>query len=538
MSKLQIYVLKEVLKALVPGFIALLLVMMLGFGMQLLQEGLDVVRLSGFFVQMAIYCAPWVLPSALLAAVIMSFGRLSADKEILAMQVEGVHLWHIIYPIYILAVFLSFSGAYLHFQAAPAARYRIESMQSEAVMQVVKEQIVYSAGRQFHISPYIVSYERYENERMENMSILEYGREGALYRIINAASGTLRQAPERPHVLELVLNDLDITMVTGGERISRQPSAGSGRINLHVGSSPGKKEKGLKHMTFPEMRAERRELLRDVSGHERLYRNPDEKSDIIDDKARPLREKRDELRERLQRAENRLKNIHIEISLTEQGIKDRRNRIENWETDMIALREQRLEYGHELWKLDEKEEKGEDWLKTRTEVQKQLENVRSQMGELETKMKDVKAELEGLFVDKEGGKQQLERQEAEIERLVQETGRLSEEVDELASARRDADTQATLREVGVRFHRRLTLAFAALMFAVLGIPLGLLSKRRSTLIAFGAGFFVMLAVFYPFMVLGQIMAETGMMHVIPAMWMGNGITFLIGASITLALFRH
>lgn len=538
MSKLQTYVLREVLKALVPGFLALLAVMMLGFGMQLLQEGLDFVRLRGFFLYMAIYCAPWVLPAALLAAVIMAFGRLSADKEILAMQVEGVHLSHILHPIYILAVIVSFIGVYLHFEGAPSARYRIESMQSEAVIQVVRDRIIYSAGRRFHVSPYMVSYERYENESMKNVSILEYGHDGSLFRIINASTGTLIQPEERPNVLELELQDLDITMIREGGRVARPPEAARGTINMRVGSLPGENEKDIKHMTLLDMRDKRRELSKEVETHERLFRNPDEKSVELNEKTRPLRAQRDKLRRARGRAQNRIANIENDIKLDEQKIENKKGRLEGWETDKMALREQRIEYGHELWEMDEEEGKGEDWLQERREVQDELEGVIRQMEELEERIGETSDELESLISANEVKKRSKSELEDEAAELQSEIRNISDEISELASARNEAAVQDDLREIEIRFHRRLTLAFAALAFTVLGIPLGLFSKRRSTLVAFGAGFFVMLAVFYPFMVLGQIMAGTGIMHVVPAMWMGNGITALIGAGMTLVLFRR
>ena len=104
MSKLQSYTLTEVLKAFVPAFLALLLIMLLGFCIQLLNEGLDVVRLRSLPHHIANFSVPWVLPAAFLTAVIMAFGRLAADNEIIAVFVGGVHLFHIMAPVFAFAI--------------------------------------------------------------------------------------------------------------------------------------------------------------------------------------------------------------------------------------------------------------------------------------------------------------------------------------------------------------------------------------------------------------------------------------------------
>ncbi|MHC5034980.1 MAG: hypothetical protein ACYTFZ_08080, partial [Planctomycetota bacterium] len=71
MKKLQRYFLLSTLKALIPAFAALVLLMVVGLCMQLLREGLDIVRLSPLVPPVFAYCIPIVLPSAFLTAVIM-----------------------------------------------------------------------------------------------------------------------------------------------------------------------------------------------------------------------------------------------------------------------------------------------------------------------------------------------------------------------------------------------------------------------------------------------------------------------------------
>ena len=75
--------------------------MLLGFSIQLLHKGLDIPSLTYIIPFLAIYALPHALPSSLLTATVMTYGRLSADNEITAIRSAGIHLHKIITPIVI-----------------------------------------------------------------------------------------------------------------------------------------------------------------------------------------------------------------------------------------------------------------------------------------------------------------------------------------------------------------------------------------------------------------------------------------------------
>ncbi len=544
MSKLQTYVLKEVMKAFVLAFVVLLAVMMLGFGLQLLQEGLDIVRLRHMPFYMVIYCAPWVLPSALLTSVIMVFGRLSADKEILAMQVEGMHLWHILYPVYFLALLVSFLGVYLHFEGAPYARYRIESMEAKALMQVLRDRILYSSGKQFYVSPYMVSYESYDEGResydegrLKNVKIMQVDSDGVLSIIINAKRGDLLQPEEAPNMLRLVLEECAVT------QLADYDMGGPGTVwarraefPMQVGSMPDENDKSIKHMSYADMKEKSAKLKKEIEEFGTWFKNPGEKNNVLADEINGLHSQRNELKRARDRVSGRLNSLNNDLHNEREVVKNKKQQLERRHSNLMASREQRIEYLQTLEQLMAGED--ENRLQRISEVQKELSDVRDQIDEVEKSIDKLKSELEHHNASMAGKKQNLQKRIDERAALDNELQNLSEELREFYSARRVAWTQEDLREIRIRQQRRLTLAFAALMFTVLGIPLGLFSHKRSTLLAFGVGFLVMLIIFYPFMVLGQIIAETGMIHVVPAMWMGNGITFLLGIIMTGILFRR
>jgi len=230
MRRLQTYVVREIVKAFIPAFLALVLIMMLAFCIQLLGQGLDIVRLHALPRYILALSVPLVLPSAFLTAVIMGFGRLSADNEIMAMRTSGVQLLTITLPVCAVAVLLSVLTAYLHFQIVPRAMANMEIAKNSAVEQVFMDRVELSARRQFHLVPYHVQYEDFRDGRMVNVFILQTDATRAPAMIITAASGAIDLDPEKPGQLLLSLRDVKQIELRTGEfmgaaRWSRRPSA-------------------------------------------------------------------------------------------------------------------------------------------------------------------------------------------------------------------------------------------------------------------------------------------------------------------------
>ena len=73
----------------------------------MLHKGLDVPSLFSVLPYMALYTIPHALPSSLLTATVMSYGRLSADNEITAIKTAGIHLHNLVTPVVVIGVFFS-----------------------------------------------------------------------------------------------------------------------------------------------------------------------------------------------------------------------------------------------------------------------------------------------------------------------------------------------------------------------------------------------------------------------------------------------
>lgn len=80
----------------------------------------------------------------------------------------------------------------------------------------------------------------------------------------------------------------------------------------------------------------------------------------------------------------------------------------------------------------------------------------------------------------------------------------------------------------VEYHRRTAMAFSPLAFILLGLPLGITTRRGQRSIGFALSILIF-AGYYLFLILGQTMAQKGILNAAPAMWMANGLFFTAGA---------
>ena len=102
---LQRYVFRELVLHFLFTLVVVTGIFVVGLGIQSLYRfsGLPlvvVVRTFPFFVP---YSFAYTVPMALLVAVVLTYGRLSQDREILAVRTSGVHLYPLVSP----AIFLS-----------------------------------------------------------------------------------------------------------------------------------------------------------------------------------------------------------------------------------------------------------------------------------------------------------------------------------------------------------------------------------------------------------------------------------------------
>ncbi len=101
----------------------------------ILNRGVDPIAIA----QLVIYGTPFLciytLPMALLVAVLLAFGRLSADHELTALRASGISLSRVVRPVLVLAAVLSLFTFYLSDQVASKSHFKMRQVTAEIGLQ-------------------------------------------------------------------------------------------------------------------------------------------------------------------------------------------------------------------------------------------------------------------------------------------------------------------------------------------------------------------------------------------------------------------
>ena len=79
----------------------------------------------------------------------------------------------------------------------------------------------------------------------------------------------------------------------------------------------------------------------------------------------------------------------------------------------------------------------------------------------------------------------------------------------------------------IEAQRRTAMSFSPLLFILVGLPLGVTTRRAQRSIGFGMSVVVFLG-YYLFLILGQTLSQKGWLPPAPAMWLGNTLLFVTG----------
>jgi lipopolysaccharide export system permease protein len=111
MHILRNYILKECLQPFVLSISVLTSVFLLGYLPQLankvINDGISLTAMSQVFLYYIPILLGYTLPIACLVTVILTFGHMSAENEILAMRASGIHLRRLLIPLVVVGIALS-----------------------------------------------------------------------------------------------------------------------------------------------------------------------------------------------------------------------------------------------------------------------------------------------------------------------------------------------------------------------------------------------------------------------------------------------
>lgn len=78
-------------------------------------------------------------------------------------------------------------------------------------------------------------------------------------------------------------------------------------------------------------------------------------------------------------------------------------------------------------------------------------------------------------------------------------------------------------------HKRVSISFSCLALVLVGIPLGILTKRGNFVAAFGASVGIIFVLYYPLFLIGEVLGNMGRVSPAISMWIANAAAACVGA---------
>ena len=129
--KINRYIAKEIISPTLIGMLIFTLVVLMGRLIRLvemvLNKGIPSSEIAMLFIYMMPAFMVITLPLSFLMGILLAFGRLSSDAEVIAMKACGISLKQMLVPVFVLAVITSLLTALLTIYAAPASNNAFRS---------------------------------------------------------------------------------------------------------------------------------------------------------------------------------------------------------------------------------------------------------------------------------------------------------------------------------------------------------------------------------------------------------------------------
>jgi lipopolysaccharide export system permease protein len=268
MKILRNYLLSEILNTFMVVLFVMTMVLVCGDVLTKMADlvinwGVDYRLLLKLFLYTTPFLFNFTMPMAFLIAVLLAFGKMSADNELTAMKASGVSLWKVIRPVLITALLLSLAALLMNDRIATTSHFRVRQISSEIGLKtpasILQEGVFIKEFKDL-----VIFIHRIRSIKLEGIRIYQSQPDGPTRTII-AKEGMLITNPEANEVT------LKLFDGTTDEPDSNNPLKFY-KLNFDTYSIPidmsdrqfsRPKSKKPKEMTMRELNFEYQRLLRD-----------------------------------------------------------------------------------------------------------------------------------------------------------------------------------------------------------------------------------------------------------------------------------
>ncbi len=546
-SRLQRYVLWEIIPVIGICAVALTAIFFIGLSASFTREGVSVVQIYYVIPYILMLSLPYALPAAFLLASVLVFGRLSSRHEIDAMRANGVNVNHIIIPPLALALAVCCATFFMNQYFFPWTLERVTRLRNRLINDVAE--MVGQTRTGWRLDPYYLYRGGVDPKDMswKSVALIEFADEipsrwwwakRGVWKRVDEDNATLTL--ESGVMMEPRLSDAHL------KDSERKPIGRFGRLRLNIplnaGGGPSMKPKflplgallkrirqgaGAAAETHRELGAAtehpKTAFWKAKGEFQKADQNYADLAKVLDEK----KEKRDEARSALDKLET-------EVRADQAAQESARKRSD----DAKALLADQAAY---LGKLKDDIQERTDEGATEEELgplTEELNRATERVSQLTKRVSAAEKELQDATAVLQSA--DARRQAAGAAFAAAETEYQAADADATAAAatrRRCAAVEGKLDafeqwiDAQSEFHWRNAGSATCFIFMLIGIPLGILARRGSFIVALTISFCIVLFIHYPLIMIGETLATDGYMAPWIAEWMANGAIGCIGVGL-------
>ncbi len=506
------YLVKEWLRTFLPSLACFELLIFLGFSIQLLHKGLDIIALRALILHLFIQAAPYSLPSALLTATAMTYGRMSSDHEIIAIQASGVHIQTIITPVFVMGAILGLITLALSSEVLPRSCYKIVLLQERAINNVLAGRLA-SFQKKIDLYPYQIYIGSVEDNVNKDIAVIEHAND-YVTNVILAEEGAIKMDEDE--------NKLLLTLYRGEfikpnyRDLSEIPRVGTfSETTFEISLKEKKRDSSTKYLTVFQLYRNNGEINRDLKGMaEAAVSSSRKNKDQLAKDLAAYQGELDDLSRKHERITVDLKHSNENLARQKSKIEGLENEIKIAKNYILVANENLIQAKKESKLGDTSEYMGKKIMQVKETIEKEKQRVYSIEQKIDTARKIQSDETKRI----DSFTRTLSEMDKRRTVLAKNVGVVQRDLSV-------AEKKELIRKNDISIHKRLTQAFSCITFIIIGVPLGIRLRSGHIMIGFGASFMVILFLYYPLVVTGIVLAENTVSPVIPAIWGANIILF-------------
>ena len=503
------YLLKDLFKTFVPAFCGFGFLIILGLTIQLLHKGLDIVDIRAIIPYLMLFACPDALPISFLAATVMSYGRMSGSNEIVAIRTSGVHLHVIVTPVLVIAFLLSFITLYLNAEVLPNANSKIKRLKETAVSSVVSKRIS-TVKKKIVFEPYHIYIGNVEDDKYKNLVLIEYF-ENYVTNILLAEEGTIVISDDGSSLV-LTLENGDFAKMNYQKPVEIPRIGNFDEMSFEIPIKKDVLTTSKKYKTLFDLYKDRKEM---IVGIDKYIENVSQQGK--EEFSKTAKKELEIFKQKYNSFIDEQKNAEKSLGLLESNRSRNKSRLESVKNEIDTIENHIAISNLERDYFGNPDQVGED----------QPDNADETEDDYLEKKKAKENELITLRENIESNEKELRIKKSRVLEIDDEIENLKKSSEKLINYLKFESMQNSANGFLLLIHKRLSSSFLCITFALIGIPLGILTKSGNILIGFGVSFLLVILIYYPLSVVGLMFAED-LLPIIPSVWAGNIVIAILG----------